>query len=97
MKNDTAPPWLTDFITEAKWQFAKTMPEVPHWYTLRKWNDDMIFNMAVQIIRIQGKQERWGPYNNTYLVVGDWKYWTMGAPVLETTVLNREKHPDPNA
>jgi hypothetical protein len=41
--------------------------------------------------REHGVKERWGKYNNPYLYIDDYKYWTMGAPLEETTVINRAK------
>ena len=37
------------------------------------------------------KLERWGKYITPYLYIDDYKYWTMGAPVEETIVMNRAK------
>ena len=43
------------------WKFAKTMPQHPHWYTLRAtWLSDEAFMQAVEFIREHGKDERWG-------------------------------------
>lgn len=41
--------------------------------------------------REHGIRERWSKYNNPYLYVDDYKYWTMGAPLEDTTVINRAK------
>ncbi|MBO7577615.1 MAG: hypothetical protein J6T43_01320 [Prevotella sp.] len=41
--------------------------------------------------RNYGKVERWGKYITPYLYIDDYKYWTMGAPIEETTVINRAK------
>ena len=32
---------------------------------------------------------RWGKYNFPYLIIDGWKYWTMGAPIEETIIINR--------
>ena len=32
-----------------------------------------------------------GKYFNPYLYIDDYKYWTMGAPVEETIIMNRAK------
>ena len=39
--------WLRGFIRGAQWGFAKTMPESPHWYTLRRANIAVDFERAV--------------------------------------------------
>jgi hypothetical protein len=36
-------------------------------------------------------------YHNTYLELDGWEYWTMGAPLPETTVINRARVDQPPA
>lgn len=76
------------------WTFAKTMPHCPHWYTLRKnWSGDMQFDTAVELIRQHGKPALYYRKVHIYLTLGEWKYWTMGAPIDETILINRERVP----
>jgi hypothetical protein len=78
------------WVEGSPWQFAKTMPKVPHEYTLRrKQADELAFEQAVQFIREHGWRKRWGRYHHHYWNAGAWKYWTMGAPVAETVLVNR--------
>ena len=92
----------TDYIEQVAWKFAKTMPQYPHWYTIR-WDkpelDDM-FCWFAQHIREVGYVEKFKGRNYTLLAIGEWKYWTMGAPIRlmneipriqNTFVLNRAK------
>lgn len=85
------------YITKVRWQFAKTMPQWPHEYTVRQWRPDLeaeFFEFAA-VVRGQGVVKPWPPeasrprYHHTYLEVDDWEYWTMGEPIGETTVINR--------
>jgi hypothetical protein len=83
-----------------RWQFARTMPQIPHEYTLREWApDDAEFESFVVLIREQGVVKPWPPerprYRHTYLEVDGFDYWTMGADVPLTTVINREWLADP--
>jgi hypothetical protein len=88
-----------DFVAAVRWQFAKTMPQWPHEYTVRDWNPDRDAEFAafVELIRRQGVVKPWPAdavtprYHHTYLEIDDWDYWTMGAPVAETTVINRAR------
>jgi hypothetical protein len=75
---------VTWLLTTAPWVFAKTMPENPHWYTLRRrWENDGDFVFVVQFIRRHGLVERFPdpqrgwPY--IYLDLDGFHYWTMGA------------------
>ena len=79
-------------ILESKsYRFAKTMPEIPHFYTLkREWDNPKEFEMAVTYIRENGKKELWQDGQHyAYLYVNGWKYWTMGSSVSETILINR--------
>lgn len=87
--------FLKDKLTTAKFQFAKTMPQMPHWYTLREnWNDDE-FVKVVKLIRKYGYIEKrsWGK-EYTYFEIDGFKYWTMGEPINKnckpwTVLINR--------
>ena len=84
---------LRGMVDRCKWTFAKTMPFAPHEYIVRDrcslTKDE--FEYLVKMQRERGVKERWGKYNNSYLYIDDYKYWTMGAPLEETTVINRAK------
>jgi hypothetical protein len=77
------------YVAKVRWQFASTMPRIPHWYTLRKWRPELDddFVSFVLLIREIGEQRPWPDppapprYHNHYLEIDGWKYWTMGAPV----------------
>ena len=74
------------------WTFAKTMPENPHEYTVRlKGRADEDFREAVRVIRRRGGRVYFKDRPYTSLDADGWRYWTMGAPVLETTVINRAR------
>ena len=84
---------LREMITRCKWIFAKTMPFAPHEYIVK---DRCLltteeFEYFVNIQREYGVKEKWGRYNNSYLYIDDYKYWTMGEPIEKTTVINRAK------
>ena len=84
---------LREMITRCQWKFAKTMPFAPHEYIVKDRcplsKDE--FEYFVNMQREHGVKERWGKYNNPYLYIDDYKYWTMGAPIEDTTVINRAK------
>ncbi len=84
---------MRNFIARCEWTFAKTMPFAPHEYIVKErcplTTEE--FEYFVNMQREHGVKERWGKYNNPYLYVDDYKYWTMGAPIEETTVINRAK------
>ncbi len=80
-------------VSRCHWTFAKTMPWGPHEYIVRGKcplsEEEFLFFIDKQ--RNFGKIERWGKYITPYLYIDDYKYWTMGAPVEETIVMNRAK------
>jgi hypothetical protein len=79
------------FIAQAPWRFAKTMLHMPHEYTVCGETPDDDFEWFVRHVREHGYRARFGGRFYNYLEVDGWKYWTMGAPVQETTVINRAR------
>lgn len=77
-------------------RFAKTMPAHPHFYTLRREWQDVEFDYAVAFIRANGYAETWGGRTYRYLNLNGWRYWTMGAPLRETILINRAEVRYPN-
>ena len=84
---------LRSMIARCLWTFAKTMPWCPHEYIVRGncplTTDE--FDYFVHMQREHGVKEQWGKYYHPYLYIDNYKYWTMGAPVEETRVINRAK------
>ena len=79
-------------LARQEWIFAKTMPDNPHEYCLRRrWvgNDDE-FAEAVEFIREAGYEAYFEGRPYMQLDVSDHFYWTMGAAVDETTLINRK-------
>lgn len=91
---------ILDFIHNNEWVFAKTMPEAPHEYVVKNKLSPFYktqFERLAKYIRIFGRTERYlGTHPaRQYLYVGGYKYWTMGAPIQSTIILNRAQV-DPN-
>ena len=85
-------PELRAFVTHSSWTYAKTMPECPHEYTLRKKAaDEALFERFVMHIRHHGYRARWKRSLHTHLDLDGWQYWTMGAPFSATILINRAK------
>jgi hypothetical protein len=86
-----------EYVAMVRWQFATTMPQWPHWYTVRAWRSDLEpqFEAFARLIRRDGVVAPWprdsaNPrYRNAYLLVGDWMYWTMPGTIAEQGVINR--------
>ena len=83
--------FICDIIERSRWIFAKTMPKNPHCYMLRKGCDDSEFVRFVELIRQYGHCLIYNGTEYTVLDVGEWFYWTMGAPIEETILINRKE------
>jgi hypothetical protein len=83
------------FVGKRSWRYARTMPQWPHEYTVRRVNDPReeqdLFEEAVEFIRSHGESRIFAPTGRSsdYLDVDGLQYWTMGAPVEETIIINR--------
>ena len=91
-----SPEWpltqeeLERWIESARWQFARTMPKNPHEYTLKKWHDPESFERVVHHIRENGYPNKYGSWWYTQLDVGGHFYWTQGADLCCTILINRK-------
>jgi hypothetical protein len=80
------------FIAKSTWTFAKTMPETPHEYTLRKDAQvDLEFVEFVEHIRAVGYNERFFSKTFRYFDFEGWSYWTMGCDISITIIINRAR------
>jgi len=78
-------------INENEWVFAKTMPKNPHYYVVRKkWKGEVSFNDFALFIRKHGYNEKFKGWTYRLFQVGDYYYWSMGAPLSLTVVINRK-------
>lgn len=83
---------IQNTIANSEWRFAKTMPHMPHFYTLRKMAEsDEEFVSLVNFIRSHGYDQKWGGRLFRYLDLDGWTYWTMGAKVESTILVNRAR------
>lgn len=83
---------IDQLLDQAKFVFAKSMPKMPHHYTLRETWDSNTFDYVVQKIRELGVPERFFKKTYIYYYANGYKYWTMGNPINETRLINRAKH-----
>ncbi len=90
--NEGAAPFpeeIRRFLDAEQWTFAKTMPDWPHEYLVRERVDADLFARTVTHIRSNGYEARFYQKTLTYFDEGGLVYWTMGAPLEETTIINR--------
>lgn len=80
-------------IARCQWTWAKTYVNVPHEYIVRDRcslsDDEFVYLINAQ--REYGIHEQWYRYNHPYLYIDGYKYWTMGGPISDTKVINRQK------
>ena len=84
------PDKIKEFINNTQWIFAKTYADTwPHHYIVRDRVDEKLFLETVRHIRRFGYEGRFYKKKITYFDEDGLVYWTMGAPVEETTIINR--------
>ncbi|MEX0748621.1 MAG: hypothetical protein WD467_00080 [Candidatus Saccharimonadales bacterium] len=81
------------YIQSVRWQAAKSdkYKNAPHEYTVTHWNPDRRpwFEHMVMGIRQYGYTENFGNQTYKYLDIDGHKYWTQGAPLYMTILINR--------
>jgi hypothetical protein len=83
------PDHLRAFVADERWTFAKTMPAWPHEYLVRSRVDEQMFEALVAHIRSHGSEGRFYRRRLIYYEEDGLVYWTMGAPLAETVIVNR--------
>ncbi len=84
------PDEIREFINNTQWTFAKTYAATwPHHYIVRDRVDEKLFVSTVQHIRRFGYEGQFYKMKITYFDEDGLVYWTMGAPIEETTIINR--------
>jgi len=81
---------VVKLLESATYKFAKTMPQWPHWYTLRQtWESSQDFESIVVFIRENGKTEKYMNKEYVYFYLNGYKYWTMEASPNQTILINK--------
>ncbi len=88
--------WARDFIAKRSWREAITYRETaPHEYVVRDWETDQQgdrdFAQFITLIRRFGFADFYYKVWHIYWSIDEFKYWTMGWPVEETTVIKRAR------
>jgi hypothetical protein len=88
--------WARYFIAQRSWREAVTYRETaPHEYVVRTWErdpqGDRDFEHFITLIRRFGFAAFYYKVRHIYWVIDEFKYWTMGWPVEETTIINRAR------
>ena len=94
MSSEGFPDHLRAFVDRERWTFAKTMPEWPHEYIVRERVDKHLFEDLVRHVRSHGREGRFYEKVLVYYEEAGMVYWTMGAPIAETTIVNRCRSDD---
>ena len=86
---DRFPEDVRRFVDVERWTYATTMPQWPHEYLVRARVDEALFERTVTHIRSHGYEDRFYSKSIVYFEEDGPVYWTMGAPLNETAIINR--------
>lgn len=90
--SDLTDDEIRDYIAANQWKFARTMPKHPHEYNLKEVSTDPeFFERFVMHIRRYGEPNFFFKKRLIYFTIDGYKYWSMGAPLHETILINRAK------
>jgi hypothetical protein len=82
--------FITHELEAHNWKFAKSMPQWPHYYTLRK---DWDYALFMQVVTILWRLSYPDPFlKKVYhaININGWKYWTMDPTIATTDLINRK-------
>ena len=80
-----------EYIQSVRWQYAKTYVTAPHEYTVLDWNPETKQQMIdfADFILANGYKEQFYSKTFTVLQIGEYKYWSMDFPTVNTNLINR--------
>lgn len=81
-------------LEEQQYKFARTMPWLPHWYTLKEtWDDPALYRDVIAWILCHGELRVWGKKRTVrrYFDYRQYRYWAMTTDPDESILLNRAK------
>lgn len=81
---------LERWAASVPWRHARTMPDNPHAYAVRRDADDRDFDLVVLHIRERGYQRVFAGFEYTQLDAGGFTYWSMGDSLPTTLLINRK-------
>lgn len=91
-ESDTNLTRVRNFIDTHEWHFAKTMPQIPHWYCLLKDKGDVEeFRWFAAYIREHSVPGTFYGKTYHYFYLDGYKYWWMDPTVEECDLINRDK------
>jgi hypothetical protein len=91
---------LREAVAGLSWTYAKTMPDIPHWYIVRgRTCPEDLYVALFQAVEAHGEYALFQPpdpdrkpYRQKYLELGDGlKYWVMTGSMGASRVLNRAR------
>ncbi len=82
---------MIDFLDRLEFRFAKAMADNPHWYVVRKPENEADYVALYRAIEEHGQYEKWNGRRYKYWYPGDgYRYWYMGG-LRQTNIINRAK------
>ena len=83
---------LSENLRNATYKFAKTMPYMPHYYTVGKtWDDYNEFIWTCHAINEHGVKQQFFKDPRKYFYVDGWRYWIMDKDPYDAAIINRER------
>ena len=85
---------IEDVVAKLSWRFAKSMPKIPHWYTVRQRKDaelNALYCRLFQHIAENFYLQRFFNKEYKYCNIGEFKYWIMADDVKDSTIINRAR------
>lgn len=79
------------FVSNQQWKAARNLPNAPHDYIVKTDKNQELFLSAARFIRENGYVTYFWKRRYVYYDHDGYHFWTMGAPLAETTILNRAK------
>jgi len=84
---------IQEIIDSFDWTFAKTMPDKPHWYIVKKNVDRKAYEKLFRFIYDHHTIEWFEGFSYKTVRLGEYKYWIMDDDIDASYIINRARTP----
>lgn len=78
-------------VERLKFVFAKSMPRIPHYYTVKNEHNKEDYERLFHYIIDNGYYDKFFKKYYRYCNIGEYKYWVMSEDIEESIIINRRK------
>lgn len=82
---------IKSVIERLEFVFAKSMPKIPHYYTVKDESNKEDYEELFLYILKHGVYKKFWKQTYKYLTIGNYEYWVMSEDITVSKIINRRE------